>query len=109
MTKFLKLLSQLKKNPAISVFKPPPPKVVKDSSSASYHIEGEDSADFRPKHVEEPDPRDEYGRPIPFDPSMLPDVRDEFGRKQVDMEMNLARRITNKIMKMNSVSSPTAD
>ena len=102
--KFLKLLSQVRKSPAFGAYKPAAPKAVEGSSSASYHIEGEDSAEFRPAPVENPEvPRDEFGRPLPFDPSMVPDVRDEFGRKR-GMDMTLARRITNKIMRMNTGS-----
>lgn len=41
--------------------------------------------------------RDEFGRPLPFDPNEFPPTRDEFGRRTADLEKNLAKRISSKI------------
>ena len=49
--KFLKLLHTMKANPAFGFAKPGAQKQFKETSSASYHIEGEDSAEFRPKII----------------------------------------------------------
>ena len=100
---FLKILKKVKMHPVFGI-KPQP--ISKDekadnSSSASYHIDGEDSADFRP--VTDPDaqiPRDEFGRPIPIDPNDFQDERDEFGRRIDNLGNNLAKRISVKIQNL---------
>ena len=94
----MKLIAKIKQSPVIGVKPQAPSKAIQNSSSVSYHIDGEDSADFRPSTDQDAGKlRDEFGRPVPVDPNSLNVDRDEFGRRADDIGKMLKRRITKKI------------